>query len=101
VGVYDTDSVAFIDTATRKVSGVSRWGKPHNIAIRPDGRVAYVGSQVPAKFALEIIDLATRRVTGTVPLEKLPVVSSSIPTAGVFISHRLEATAVAARATDR
>ena len=72
VGVYDTDSVVFIDTATRKVSGSVSVGKPHNLAIHPNGRVAYVGSQAPGKFSLAIIDLTARRVTDTVPLEKTP-----------------------------
>jgi YVTN family beta-propeller protein len=72
VGVYDTDSVVFIDTASRKVAGSIPVGKPHNIAIHPNGRVAYVGSQTPGKFSLVIIDLAERKFTGTVPLEKTP-----------------------------
>lgn len=37
-------------------------GKPHNIAIHPNGRVAYVGSQVPGKFSLAVIDLSTRTI---------------------------------------
>jgi YVTN family beta-propeller protein len=72
VGVYDTDSVAFIDTATRKVVGNVTVGKPHNIAVDPNGRLAYVGSQTPGKFSLAIIDLTSRNLTGTVPLEKTP-----------------------------
>ncbi len=72
VGVYDTDSIAFIDTATRKVIGAVPVGKPHNIAIHPNGRVAYVGSQVPGKFSLAVIDLATRKLTENVALEKTP-----------------------------
>jgi YVTN family beta-propeller protein len=72
VGVYDTDSVVLIDTASRKVAGSMPVGKPHNIAIHPNGRVAYVGSQTPGKFSLAIIDLAGRKIAGTVPLEKTP-----------------------------
>ncbi len=72
VGVYDTDSVAFIDTATRKVIGAVPVGKPHNIAIHPNGRVAYAGSQVPGKFSLAVIDLASRKLTENVALEKTP-----------------------------
>jgi YVTN family beta-propeller protein len=72
VGVYDTDSIAFIDTATRKVIGSVKVGRPHNIAIHPNGQVAYVGSQVPGKFSLAVIDLGTRSVTQNVPLEKTP-----------------------------
>ena len=72
VGVYDTDSIAFVDTAARKVIGSVAVGKPHNIAIHPNGRVAYVGSQVPGKFSLAVIDLATRKLTENVALEKTP-----------------------------
>ena len=72
VGVYDTDSIAFIDAATRKVIGAVPVGKPHNIAIHPNGRVAYVGSQVPGKFSLAVIDLASRKLTESVALEKTP-----------------------------
>ena len=72
VGVYDTDSVVLIDTATRKVAGGITVGKPHNIAIHPNGRVAYIGSQVPGKFSLAIIDLADRKLAKTVSLEKTP-----------------------------
>ena len=72
VGVYDTDAVSFIDTATRKVIGTVPVGKPHNIAVHPNGRVAYVGSQIPGKFSLAIIDLSTRKLTDNVALEKTP-----------------------------
>ena len=54
VGVYDTDSVAFIDTAARKVISSVTVGKPHNIAVHPNGRLAYVGSQSPGKGAFEL-----------------------------------------------
>ena len=72
VGVYDTDTVAFIDTETRKVVGGVPVGKPHNIAINPNGTVAYVGSQSPGSFSLVIIDLLGRTVKETVPLDKTP-----------------------------
>ena len=72
VGVYDTDSVAFIDTNTRKVISSVPVGKPHNIAVHPNGRVAYVGSQTPGKFSLAVIELADRKVAPAVPLEKTP-----------------------------
>ena len=70
--VYDTDSVALIDTATRKVIGSIPVGKPHNIAVHPNGVIAYVGSQIPGKFSLAIIDLARRTVKENVPLDKTP-----------------------------
>jgi YVTN family beta-propeller protein len=72
VGVYDTDSVAFIDTAARKVISSVTVGKPHNIAVHPNGRLAYVGSQSPGKFSLAILEVAERKLAATVPLEKTP-----------------------------
>jgi YVTN family beta-propeller protein len=72
VGVYDTDSVAIIDTQARKVVGSVAVGKPHNIAIHPNGRTAYVGSQTPGKFALVTIELPVGKLKETVPLEKTP-----------------------------
>ena len=42
------------------------------IAIRPDGSVAYVASQEPGKFALVVVDLASKQVARSVPLEKTP-----------------------------
>ena len=46
--------------------------KPHTIAIRPDGKLAYVASQEPGKFALVVVDLAARTVARTIPLDKTP-----------------------------
>jgi YVTN family beta-propeller protein len=72
VGVYGEDKVAFIDTTTREIIGSVPVPKPHTIAIRPDGKVAYVASQEPGKFALVVVDLASRTVIRTIPLEKTP-----------------------------
>jgi YVTN family beta-propeller protein len=72
VGVYDTDSVVLIDTSSRKVTGSVSVGKPHNIAIHPNGRLAYVGSQTPGKFSLAILDLTERKLMSSVSLEKTP-----------------------------
>ena len=69
--VITPDNITFIDTATREVIGSVPVGKPHN-AIHPNGRVAYVGSQVPGRFSLAVIDLATRKLIENVPLEKTP-----------------------------
>jgi YVTN family beta-propeller protein len=72
VGVYGEDKVVFIDTATQQVVGSVPVPKPHTISIRPDGKLAYVSSQEPGKFALVVVDLATRTVVRTLPLEKTP-----------------------------
>ncbi len=62
VGVYGDDRVAFVDTASNTVIASVTVAKPHTIAVRPDGKVAYVASQEPGKFALAVIDLAARTV---------------------------------------
>ena len=43
-----------------------------SVAISSDGRLAYVTEQEPGHFGLALIDVATRRVTRTVPLDKTP-----------------------------
>jgi YVTN family beta-propeller protein len=72
VGVYGEDRVAFFDTATRTLLGSAAVAKPHTIAVRPDGKVAYVASQEPGKFALVVVDLATRGVLRSIALDKAP-----------------------------
>ena len=72
VGVYGEDRVAFVDTVTQAVVGTAPVPKPHTIAIRPDGKVAYVASQEPGKFALVVVDLDVRSAARTLPLEKTP-----------------------------
>ncbi len=72
VGVYGEDKVVFVDTATRAVVGMAGVAKPHTIAMRPDGKVAYVASQQPGAFALAVIDIPSRSVARTVALDKPP-----------------------------
>ena len=72
VAVNGEDRVAVIDTATRKVAATVPVPKPHTIAVRPDGRQAYVSSQAPGNFSLAVIDLASRSVSATVPVDKTP-----------------------------
>jgi YVTN family beta-propeller protein len=72
VGVYGEDRIAFVDTESGAVVGTAPVPKPHTVAVRPDGRLAYVSSQEPGKFGLVVIDLATRAVVRTVPLAKPP-----------------------------
>jgi YVTN family beta-propeller protein len=72
VAVNGDDRVAFVDTAAHGVSATVPVPKPHTIAIRPDGRQAYVASQEPGHFALVVIDMATRAVVTQVPLDKPP-----------------------------
>lgn len=72
VAVNGDDRVAFVDTSAHGVSATVPVPKPHTIAIRPDGRQAYVASQEPGHFALVVIDMATRSVVTEIPLDKPP-----------------------------
>ena len=72
VAVNGEDRVAFIDTKTQAIIATVGIAKPHTIAIRADGKVAYVASQDPGRFALVVIDLATHAVIRTIALEKPP-----------------------------
>ena len=72
VAVNGDDRVAIVDTASRSVVGSVAVAKPHTIAVRADGKLAYVTSQEPGHFALSIVDLASRAVVGSVPVEKPP-----------------------------
>ena len=70
--IYGEDKIVFVDTATLASIGSVAVPKPHTIAIRPDGTVAYVASQEPGKFALVVVDLAAKKVLRSVPLDKTP-----------------------------
>ncbi|WP_198086818.1 plastocyanin/azurin family copper-binding protein [Variovorax sp. E3] len=72
VAVNGDDRVAFVDTSAHGVSATVPVPKPHTIAIRPDGKQAYVASQEPGHFALVVIDMATRAVVTQIPLDKPP-----------------------------
>ena len=72
VGVYGEDKVVFVDTATRTIVGFAGVARPHTIAMRPDGKLAYVASQQPGAFALAVIDIPSRSVARSIPLVKPP-----------------------------
>lgn len=69
-------SVSLVDPrAAREVARI-RTTKPvvHGIAFAPDGRTAYISSESVGSDpgAIDVIDLAGRRVTGTVPVRAQP-----------------------------
>jgi YVTN family beta-propeller protein len=72
VAVYDENRIAFVDTSTQTVIATAAVPKPHTVAISPDGKIAYVTVQDPGHFGLALIDLGTRSVARTLPLEKTP-----------------------------
>ncbi len=72
VGAYGDDRVKLIDVGSRRVVGEVPVAKPHTIAVRPDGRAAYVASQEPGKFALVVLDLDKRAPIKSIALDKPP-----------------------------
>jgi YVTN family beta-propeller protein len=69
---FGTNQLSFIDVARNTVSGRVPVPSPHNIAVTPDGRRAYVASQVQGSAALVIVDLSSRSMVGRVALDKVP-----------------------------
>ncbi len=72
VGGFGTDKVLFVDTVSKQITESVTVGKPHNIAISPDGKTAYVASQTTGAFQLAILNLADKTQSGTVALDKTP-----------------------------
>jgi YVTN family beta-propeller protein len=72
VTLYAEDRLAFLDTATNTVVASVRVPKPHTASISPDGKLVYVTNQEPGHFSLTVVDLASRAVVRSVPLEKTP-----------------------------
>src|SRR5262249_1630256 len=70
--VFGPSQVAFIDTATYQVIAQIRVPQPHNIAISPDGTLAYVASQASDTPSLAILDVLNRTQIGSIPLAKPP-----------------------------
>ena len=72
VTLYGEDRIALVDTATNDVVGTIPVPKPHTVSIEPSGKLAYATSQEPGHFGLAVIDLGSRSVVRTVPLDKTP-----------------------------
>lgn len=72
VAVFGADQVVMIDTIRNQIIARFPVAKPHNIAITPNGRTAYVASQQPDATALVILDLASKQEVGRFPLDKTP-----------------------------
>lgn len=82
--VFGASQVAVIDGVRNQVVARIPVGNPHNIAISPDGKTAYVASQQPGATALVILDLMAKRQVGTVPLDKTPRALSFSPDGSVL-----------------
>jgi YVTN family beta-propeller protein len=72
VSGFGVDQALVVDSRTDQVVGRVPVPQPHNSAISPDGRWAYVGSQKQGDTALVAIDLTTMTRAATIPLDKTP-----------------------------
>lgn len=72
VTINGEDRVAFLDAASQTQVGSVSVAKPHTVAISPDGRLAYVSSQLPGSPELVVIDIPTKTVIDDVALDKIP-----------------------------
>ncbi|HEX6438876.1 MAG TPA: cytochrome D1 domain-containing protein [Candidatus Binatia bacterium] len=72
VTIYDEDRVVFVDPATQSAIAAVPVSKPHTVSISPDGKFAYVTVQEPGHFGLARIDLNSRSLVHTLPLDKTP-----------------------------
>jgi YVTN family beta-propeller protein len=79
VSGFGTNQAEVIDTSSDQVIGHMPVPQPHNSAISPDGRRAYVGSQQQGQMALVSVDLTSMTQTGIVPLDKTPRALSFSP----------------------
>ena len=79
VAVFGASQVAVIDSVRNQVVARIPVGNPHNIAISPDGKTAFVAAQQPGATGLAILDLEARQRVGTLPLDKTPRALSFSP----------------------
>jgi YVTN family beta-propeller protein len=72
VSGFGTNRAVIIDTATDRVVGQIPVPQPHNGAISPDGRTAYVASQQQGATGLVVLDVTTMAQVSRVPLDRTP-----------------------------
>ena len=73
VAMFDIGRLDVIDTSTLKVVAQIPVAKPHGVALSPDGRTAYVGSQDrPDHNAVVVVDVPGRRESARLPVDQTP-----------------------------
>jgi YVTN family beta-propeller protein len=83
---FGTDSVLVIDTGSDTVVTRVPVPRPHNSAISPDGKLAYVGSQQKDAPAVAVVDLAGGTVLTSVPLAHAPRALDFAPDGEVYFT---------------
>jgi YVTN family beta-propeller protein len=79
VSGFGANQAELLDTSTDQIVGRVDVAQPHNSAISPDGKRAYVGSQLQGSTALVALDLTTMARTAIIPLDKTPRALSYSP----------------------
>lgn len=72
VSGYGGGEALVVDTTTDRITTRIPVARPHNAALSPDGRRAYVASQPQGATALVTLDLAAGREIARLPLDKTP-----------------------------
>ena len=72
VAVNGEDKIVFVDITKQAVIATVDVGKPHTIGVSPNGKMAYISSQVPGHAEVVVIDLAARKVVSTIAIDKTP-----------------------------
>ena len=79
VSGYGAGEALAIDTATDRITARIPVARPHNAALSPDGRRAYVASQAEGAAALVTLDIEAGREVARLPLDKTPRAVSTSP----------------------
>ena len=72
VSAWGANEALVIDTATDRITTRIAVARAHNAAFAPDGRTAYVGSQLSGSTAIVVLDLARGAERARVPLDRTP-----------------------------
>jgi len=72
VSVWGANQAVIIDTETDQIVGRVPVLQPHNSAISPDGRIAYVGSQKQGATSLAVLDLVNNTQIWKIALDNAP-----------------------------
>ena len=72
VSVWGANQAVIINTETDQIIGRVPVLQPHNSAISPDGRIAYVGSQKQGATSLAVLDLVNNTQIWKIALDNAP-----------------------------
>jgi len=83
---FGTDSAQVIDSATNQVVTTVAVPRPHNSTISPDGKLAYVGSQLKDNPSIAVVDLDAGSVIASMPLASAPRALDFAPGGKVYFT---------------